>query len=417
MLRLIRIPDDLVPNILQCLPVNALLRFRCLSKSVCREIDSAAFAKTHLERSLRTKTHRKLVFHDRKKRDMYAIDFDGIEDDRATKLINPLKTRYKFHGTCNGLLLLSNDFYCYHTRYGNSEPRLWLWNPFTRKCKKLPNCLDQAPGSYHGMAFNGFGYDPVGNDYKIVKIFTSFGYGPRYKISVWVFSLAVNTWRKVPIPYCQETFNGIKANGVFADGALHWLSDVSKNHSKEIVTFDISNEVFVKVIPSIPPSSPTEPERFKLSLEVLGGRLALYEAFAEHAELSYAVKNGQNFAWRKFEYNINLNLLNWSDDEEKKDFLQLSDFKLLELSKDGNKILLLTRFKSNFLWYDLKHGTLERAQSLPIGMLNICFSQKASLCWESLVLPGDDTDDEIMGANSRAGQSSDKKGKLDVSKY
>ncbi|OMO97264.1 hypothetical protein COLO4_14744 [Corchorus olitorius] len=163
------IPKELIFEIFLCLSVKDLLRFRCLSKDVCQEIDSDAFTTAHLNRTKETKTHRKLVVHnynyrkrDGEKSGLYVADLnDEDEISRATKLANPLiRDESSVYGSCNGLLLFShkND-YLY---------RWLLLNPFTRKFKKVISCPRET--SYYGRTLFGFGYDSIGNDYKLVQI-------------------------------------------------------------------------------------------------------------------------------------------------------------------------------------------------------------------------------------------------------
>ncbi|OMO98366.1 hypothetical protein CCACVL1_04235, partial [Corchorus capsularis] len=55
-------PDYMIYNIFLNLPVKTLLRFHCVSKSYCMEIDSPVFINAHLNQSLRTKIRLKLLF-------------------------------------------------------------------------------------------------------------------------------------------------------------------------------------------------------------------------------------------------------------------------------------------------------------------------------------------------------------------
>ena len=149
-------------------------------------------------------------------------------------------------------------FYCiYSPDHVLGGYGLWLWNPFTRKSKRLPICLH-----YHKVHCKfGFGYDPLSNDYKVVYIST-------YKtIKTWVFSLGSNTWRKIPLFIPFRTVNLMCSTAVSVDGALHWLSYDMLNKSIEIVTFDISEEKFVNLMPAIQLSG------HKIFLQVLEGSL------------------------------------------------------------------------------------------------------------------------------------------------
>ncbi|GLT36880.1 hypothetical protein SLA2020_112270 [Shorea laevis] len=70
---------ELVTDILLRLQVSSLLRFRCLSRSLCSEIDSEKFVKNHLNNSIQRKTHQKLVIYNlefKHFKDFYFADFD-----------------------------------------------------------------------------------------------------------------------------------------------------------------------------------------------------------------------------------------------------------------------------------------------------------------------------------------------------
>ncbi|XVF00133.1 hypothetical protein REPUB_Repub03eG0258800 [Reevesia pubescens] len=185
-----------------------------------------------------------------------------------------------------------------------------------------------------------------------------------YQISIW--NPSIRRYKELPV--CPET-------GGFYSHFCNFLGfgyDPSSNDYK----------VFVKAIPSVPPSCSNE--HYNLSLQVLGGRLVLCKRFknARVVELSHIVKYGQHFAWTKL-YNLNFTC---SDPQAKDLFLdRLVNVKVLERSKDGNKILLQTNNRV-FLWYDLKQETFRRSD------IEFYFQQAdASFCWESLVSPGADS--------------------------
>ncbi|OMO64873.1 hypothetical protein COLO4_31749 [Corchorus olitorius] len=273
--------EDLIPEILLRLPVKALLRFRCVSKSLCHEIN---------------KIPSKLIFQDQNN-DFYAIDIGarGQLLDTPKKLgNNPITERCKgitlFHGSCNDLLLLStfdND---------GQEYELWLWNFFPNKCIKLPDC----PGrSYLNLPYGtryGLGYDYLTKDYKVVQIQQDGG-------EIWVFSLASNTWRNLILP---NFHNGglFKRDAIFLDGALHWLCKSGiETKSFRIVTFDISKEILVDLFPPVYLGVKVE-HSDDISLEVLegvleGGRLVLchVDLISQHLELLYPVKFAHGIGW------------------------------------------------------------------------------------------------------------------------
>ncbi|XP_022743842.1 F-box protein CPR30-like [Durio zibethinus] len=217
------------------LPVKALLRFRCLSKSLGSEIDSPDFSIAHLKQSQKAKSGRKLIYSETKfmypDTGIYAVDFDDLLGG-AIKLNNPLKSNIGF-----------------------TEVRLL-----------------QRFGLVAYSSLFGFGYDYAGDDYVVVRIeqyFVNYGFA----VQVWVFDLSSNSWRKIEPHDCpgKYYFRLLDDQGVFASGALHWLSNSSRHGCDEIVSFDVSKEKFLRVFPLVRPHE----EGFTLSLEALGGDLIL----------------------------------------------------------------------------------------------------------------------------------------------
>ncbi|OMP04038.1 hypothetical protein COLO4_10000 [Corchorus olitorius] len=317
-----------------------------------------------------------------------------------------------FRGSCNGLLLVLTPL-----------KTLWLWNPSTRKRNMLP----LFPGCCKYCLNLGFDYDSSNNDYKVVHIQScgciyyhqqycglancirskrkACSYKPQcYKDQIWVFSLASNTWRKLPFPPSIpiETIREKTLwNAALVDGALHWLtsylSRYEGNKLARIVTFDISTEkLVVDLIPAFQFPDHVEVEDSHLSLEVLQGRLVFCHRISEHhIGLSYAAKHGQ---WTKL-YNLDLSSrLTWD-----------KDFKIFDNSNDGNKILL--QFSEGFLgsrnfiyygyfyWYDIKQRSLELVEIGPVP-LKKCYTtsnfDKSSFCWETLVSPFPQSSDRVI---------------------
>lgn len=97
---------DLFTEILSRLPVQTLLRFRSISKSLKSLIDSHNFTNLHLKNSLNFN----LVLC--RNSEFYQIDFPNLT---TTVSLNHPLTRYKSHitipGSCNGILCISNRFY------------------------------------------------------------------------------------------------------------------------------------------------------------------------------------------------------------------------------------------------------------------------------------------------------------------
>ncbi|XP_050224948.2 F-box protein CPR1-like [Mercurialis annua] len=229
----IHLPADISENILLRLPVESLLRFRCVSKSFCTLIDSSYFINAHIQFSIRTQTRNKLIiFHQERGLDIsfYAVDLHTEGNERVVQLVSPVSLPSKSDNildSANGLLLLS------------SSEQLMLWNPFTNRYRILP-IIQPTPHEfdrrrsfhatddrcrryqkYHklygpimyftykmgkrmynnGVEFDkwrlgvdefGLGFDVSSNDYKVVRI-----HHLTYdEMEVWVYSLKSNSWTR-----------------------------------------------------------------------------------------------------------------------------------------------------------------------------------------------------------------------------
>ncbi|CAN1814611.1 F-box protein CPR1 [Linum perenne] len=128
-IRLNRVPDDIVSDIFLQLPAKTLLRFRSLSKPLCELIDSSDFIRQHLAHSLLTKSNHSLILHDWH---LHTVDLDSL--DAAEDLTHPLYAGggTEAVGSVNGLVALRN-----------SERDLAIYNIATRQAD-LRSGVDEA---------------------------------------------------------------------------------------------------------------------------------------------------------------------------------------------------------------------------------------------------------------------------------
>ncbi|GLT36876.1 hypothetical protein SLA2020_198600 [Shorea laevis] len=153
---------DLVTDVLLRLAVKCLLRFRCVSKSFCAEIDSAEFVNNHIKRSTETKTHQKLFIYEGSS--FYAVDFDdSFREITPLSLCCPLKYTQSVTVLCGGV---SNGLILLGIILKSKFPtmRFILWNPFIRRYKNIP--------SYECTSFSNFnsfclGYDSALDDARL----------------------------------------------------------------------------------------------------------------------------------------------------------------------------------------------------------------------------------------------------------
>ncbi|XP_058733428.1 F-box/kelch-repeat protein At3g06240-like [Vicia villosa] len=148
---------------------------------------------------------------------------------------NPFKDQFQilYSGSITGIFFLQSI---------NSSEDIVLWNPTTNEFKVLPYSSIYSVRPYGHFMPIIFGYDPVNDDYKIIRK----AHYPREIACypVWeIYSLRRNLWRKIDIdcPYCFWDNNGL-----YMDGICHWLYHCFDNGEYYLVSFYLSNEVYIK---------------------------------------------------------------------------------------------------------------------------------------------------------------------------
>ncbi|XP_070041551.1 F-box/kelch-repeat protein At3g23880-like [Nicotiana tomentosiformis] len=214
------LPLEIIHEILLILPVKALLKMRCVSKSWLSLISSPQFIKTHLKFSTK-KQDLRLLFSGSPENNshrfytcsLYAIMYQESLH-QPIELDLSCKDYHMVEGSCDGLLCLS---------VGREE--LYLWNPSIRKLKRL---AWSGKNNLHYTTY-GFGYNESQDDYKVVKVDGSrraYGFrGFEHVNNVSIYSLRTNSWKSI-----LEKFPGVffcRDPAKFVNGKLHWTKVVS----------------------------------------------------------------------------------------------------------------------------------------------------------------------------------------------
>ncbi|GMY33617.1 F-box protein CPR1 [Fagus crenata] len=351
------LPEEVILEILSRLPVKPLLRFRCVSKPWLARIDSQEFIKLHLKQSLKTNTNRSLLLIDCY---LYSSDFDSL--DRAIELDHPLKTPQcgtEILGSCNGLLCL----------YNRAEDAV-LWNPSTRKYKKLPVSMMEVPQDVRLLrsVTYGFGYDEKSDDYKVVRLVQFFADdNDLWESEVKVYSLKNDSCNRVQD--CPYYLYDSVSSGTLASGALHWLVNpkVISDRTNLILAFDLAVEEY-RLVP--PPDF--YDKNSSMDVRVLGGCLTIFCHRYRHRLDVWVMKEyGVKDSWMK--------LFSVTQPETISSF----DFVIpVAYSKSGGEVLLGKDVKK-LVWYDLNKKRVRnvRIQGAP-DMFDL------DICWGSLVSLG-----------------------------
>lgn len=116
---------------------------------------------------------------------------------------------------------------------------VFLWNPCTRKSKELPYFWNMLKEHNCYIAW-GFGYDEVGDDYKVVAVVCIRDVdGEPIATKVLVYSIKAESWRRI------GDFQGgfpLEESGKFVNGKLHWL--LVEEDCGYIVSFDLATEAY-----------------------------------------------------------------------------------------------------------------------------------------------------------------------------
>ncbi|XP_059632812.1 F-box/kelch-repeat protein At3g23880-like [Cornus florida] len=228
--RLPNLPEEIIVQILLRVPSKSLVRFRCVCKSWLALFAEPGFTKMRGHCGLIVSTSQR-----GRQSDSVRLDFEDLDNCIVNLHFSQIPSRYQtltVFGSCNGLLLCKFS-YC-------SED-LYLCNPTTRHCKKLP-----PSGRWVGnFGFYGFGYDSSIDDYMAVKAHCS--YSKITKTTVYrikLYSRRTNSWKRArDFPYAGKI---LQDKGEFVNGSLHWLGLPLGQGSKlfTITCFDLEKKKF-----------------------------------------------------------------------------------------------------------------------------------------------------------------------------
>jgi F-box interacting protein len=149
--------------------------------------------------------------------DIYLFELEpGLEQVMKfnyTKASLPNRSRLALVGSCNGLLCLYDL---------DSMKSLYVVNPMTSEYVQTPPKLykERRHAGTLVDAVHGFGFSPVTNQYKVIRVFEKVLSHPNvhHESLGEIFTLGTNKWRsigKTPFPANKEFF------GVPLNGAIH----------------------------------------------------------------------------------------------------------------------------------------------------------------------------------------------------
>jgi molecular chaperone HtpG len=304
------IPDDIAFSILSKLPLKSFKRFECVNKSWSLLFENHRFFNMFRNHHFMKMFRDNILFNSSNRCSYYEdasillkdygnglYSLYGHKFENKVKLDSPFGnhdgTRYLGFGSVNGILLDSEKY--------------MFWNPATPALKLLPESMvfeslnlsdDDYSMLYHSTYFNGFGYDDVTDDYKVIRYVSVTGkligvqdmsvevLGYESLCSFWeICSLRSDTWRKLETEM-PPSFDCFEGSQVYMDGVCHWFCGEDSPDGNCVVSFYLSNEeFFVTPIPSDDDYYVFD-ETSWINLVVLNGFIAL---FSYHKDTTFHI--------------------------------------------------------------------------------------------------------------------------------
>ncbi|KAE7995652.1 hypothetical protein FH972_000426 [Carpinus fangiana] len=211
------LPEELVTEVLLCLPVVSLLRFNCVCKSWYALIAHQNFIRKHLLHNKNNNTLLLLWRNQTTQDDVVStLSYETLPASLTQPLPLPFTEVSIFVGSCDGLVCL-RDY---------DSLNLVIWNPATKETKVVPkSSLSRFSDDYRIESGIGFGFDAKTCDYKIINFFSLFdnyesdfeGNVPCYRLSeafdfdddwegVLSFDMSGEVFLKTPLP--DDVLNG-----------------------------------------------------------------------------------------------------------------------------------------------------------------------------------------------------------------
>ncbi|XP_028755836.1 F-box/kelch-repeat protein At3g23880-like [Neltuma alba] len=221
------LPEEIITKILKRLPVKSLMRFQCVCKRWKILFKTPLFIQEHLCHStfqnpclVMGQSNPSYPFY------LYLLDCKmQFHEFESAPLAGSL-LGFFLVGSCNGLLCFAD--------LKKHPPAPLLWNPATRKVRQVPiMTLDDFSDLDW---FLGFGFSPIINDYKIVRLTQVDAV-----CGVEAYSLGIGSWRNIQFDNIKDVY--IERSGVTANGVMFWYGSKA-DLGYVIVSFDLATEVF-----------------------------------------------------------------------------------------------------------------------------------------------------------------------------
>uniref|UniRef100_M1CDU1 Class S F-box protein n=1 Tax=Solanum tuberosum TaxID=4113 RepID=M1CDU1_SOLTU len=208
----IYLQDEIMMDILTKLPVQSLLRFKCVSEFWNSLINDTYFRMKHYIHSKNDQNSQKFLitesFYD--KDDVYNFSTSSlsmvqvVEDEQKLDCPSSCKpTNVILFCSCDGLVLIFVSSRGLYDSSARLYEELLLWNLSTRESILLPH-----PEFRVVYCVCGLGYDATSEDYKILAI--NLNADDSFNTSIEVLSLKSGSWRRIGYPTGIQRVSGFR---------------------------------------------------------------------------------------------------------------------------------------------------------------------------------------------------------------
>ncbi|BFG13985.1 hypothetical protein CerSpe_002590 [Prunus speciosa] len=372
------LPPELILDILLRLPPKDLIRSLCVSKAWYAFIHDQRFIKAHLQRSIETNSAPLsiLIWSDNPEdapSGFFSLTFSNNDTIGAA-----VRTEQPFKYADNYTHILGNSVHGLVCIRNYVDWEIALWNPSIQKLKKIPFPTFETP-RFERLAYYGFGYDSVHDDYKVVGIVDCYTESRQ----VHIYSLKSNSWERIQNMPCNHLdFHSDYI--VFFNGALNWLMHPVLDETPHIIqTLNLASEEYCQFSTPVVLDDMYNMHTPTLSLEVLGGCLCLcVDRFGAAHDVWVMKEYGMTESWT----------LLFSIEPEAVLWVHVHSFKPLVLSKNGEMVLLTYKYHNSvFFWYDLKKKSFKQVEFRGHPRVSkVAVSGVGSLCLLDSVIVGRD---------------------------
>ncbi|KAM3198990.1 F-box protein CPR1-like [Capsicum annuum] len=251
------LPGDIVMDILFCLPVKSLLRFKSVSKSFCSLIKNPNFISKHNAKITQETTTNLLIMGRHHKTLEVTLCLINSLTKHRDAITPPLHFDMPFGDTSEKTRIVgsSNGLVCLNLNNHNGVA-IVIWNPATKTFKPVPRSPNVSTLGKLTVTDLGFGYHPANDDYMIVRLLnisTS-----RRKYEVEVYTLSTNTWRKlardghvllVIRPFWKPMAPGV----IVVKGVAYWIGVEVRDEEmcSVVVSLEMNSEEVKFILPPI----------------------------------------------------------------------------------------------------------------------------------------------------------------------